>query len=408
MSVQGQAKKSQLLLIFLTIFIYLAGFGLVIPIIPILAKDFGATAFQVGLLMSIYSLMQFIFSPFWGKLSDQWGRRPILIFCLFGEGLSYLLFAWSRELEWLFVARGLAGFFGGSISTASAYISDVTDEKNRSQGMALIGVAFGLGFLIGPALGGVLTLWGQQISSAPHFSTSFASLFVAGFCFLAALFSYFYLTESLKTPQRKASVKRLVRIFEYINRPIIGTLILAFFLGTLGMASMEATLILLVQEKFSWDLKTISFGFAYIGLVSVFSQGFLVRKLLPLFGEKKMMLMGFLILVVSFSFIGWIDSIFIMAISMTGIAVGNSFVNPAILGSISLIAHSDEQGGALGSAQGTASLGRIIGPALGGYVYQHWAQWSPFLISGVLAMLAFIMLTRHYNVLPQRALEERK
>jgi multidrug resistance protein len=169
------SNKSQLAIIFFTVFLYLVGFGVVIPVIPILSRNFGATALQTGLLLSVYSLMQFLVAPFWGRLSDRLGRRPILLFCLVGEGLSYLLFAWARSLEWLFAARVLAGFFGASLSTASAYISDITPKHERSKGMALIGAAFGLGFVVGPALGGGLAVWGHHINPAPHFDTSFSA-----------------------------------------------------------------------------------------------------------------------------------------------------------------------------------------------------------------------------------------
>ena len=179
----NENKKPQVI-IFITVFIYLLGFGIVIPIIPIISTQFGATPFQVGLLMSIYSLMQFAFSSFWGRLSDKYGRRPILLMCLFGEVFAYLFFAQARNIEMLFIARLLSGFFGASISTASAYISDITPVNERSKGMALIGAAFGLGFLFGPALGGALTIWAGHISTDVFFKTSFQCVAVTSFYFL--------------------------------------------------------------------------------------------------------------------------------------------------------------------------------------------------------------------------------
>ncbi|HND85154.1 MAG TPA: MFS transporter, partial [Pseudobdellovibrionaceae bacterium] len=152
--------KKNLTIIFLTVFLYLLGFGIIIPIIPNLGKTFGASPVQIGFLMSIYSIMQFLCAPLWGRLSDRIGRRPVLVYCLLGEGLAYLLFAFSRSLEVLFIARGLAGIFAASLSTATAYISDISSPQNRTKNMGLIGAAFGLGFVFGPAIGGGLAKWG--------------------------------------------------------------------------------------------------------------------------------------------------------------------------------------------------------------------------------------------------------
>ena len=217
------SNKSRLAIIFFTVFLYLVGFGVVIPIIPILSRNFGATALETGLLLSVYSLMQFLFAPFWGRLSDKLGRRPILLFCLFGEGLSYIMFAWARSLEMLFVARLFAGFFGASLSTASAYISDITPKHERSKGMALIGAAFGLGFVVGPALGGGLALWGYHINPAPHFDTSFSAYWVAALCFANFLFGLKFLTESLNEKSESAAKKkRFSLIWHYLNIKTVG------------------------------------------------------------------------------------------------------------------------------------------------------------------------------------------
>ncbi len=396
-------KKAQLAVIFFTVFIYLVGFGIIIPVIPILSRDFGATALETGLLLSCYSLMQFLFSPFWGRLSDRFGRRPILTFCLIGEGLSYLLFAWARQLEWLFVARLCAGFFGASISTASAYISDITPPHERSKGMALIGVAFGLGFVVGPALGGGLAVWGRFISNAPHFDTSFAALWVAGLCFATFIFAFKFLKESLNEKSPRAEKrKRLSTMWHYLSSETVGSLMSVFLLSSLAMSSMEATLILFMGEKFQWDVKQVSFGFAYIGLIIIFTQGFLVRRLLPKWGERKVLRLGLVLLALGLTGIAVAGSIPAMAVTMTLLSLGNGLSNPSTLGSISLLTKSSEQGAALGVTQSMASLGRILGPVLGGALYGSVAITAPFWASGLMALTAIALVLLNYAKIPEQ------
>ncbi len=426
-------QRSALAVIFITVFIYLVGFGVIIPIIPSLAKDFGATSIQVGLLMSGFSAMQFLFAPFWGRRSDRLGRRPILIFCLIGEACSYLLFAFAKSFEMLLFARIIAGFFGASISTASAYISDVTPKNERSKGMALIGAAFGLGFLIGPVIGGGLMIWGQSLSAEPHFGTSFASLWVGGFCLATATFAYFRLPESLPSIANKtaemahadlstktdasastsmstdreatsvfdALLQRFRQMATYGQRPLLGAMIFIFFLNTMAFAQMESTLVLLMKEKFLWTTKDITFGFGYVGLISVFCQGYLVRKLIPIFGERKLLAFGLITLSLSLLGIGFASSIPMLAVVMTTLSIGSSFTNPNILGSVSLLSSSDEQGVVMGTAQGVASLGRILGPVLGGALYQFFPSYAPFVAGFAISFAGFLLVAKLYSRLPE-------
>ncbi len=398
------SNKSRLAVIFFTVFLYLVGFGVVIPIIPILSRDFGATALETGLLLSVYSLMQFLFSPFWGQLSDKWGRRPILLFCLVGEGLSYIVFAWARSLEMLFVARLLAGFFGASLSTASAYISDITPKHERSKGMALIGAAFGLGFVFGPAIGGLLAVWGHNISSAPHFDTSFSAYWVSGLCFAIFLFGLRFLTESLNEKSESAAKKkRFSLMWHYLSGKTVGPLLNVFFLSSLAMSCMEATLILFMGEKYHWSVKDVSFGFAYIGVIIIFTQGFLVRRLLPKWGERKVLRLGLILFAVGLTGIALAPNLAFMTLTMTLLSVGNGLTNPSIMGSISILAETKEQGAAMGVTQSMASLGRILGPALGGFIYGAVTIQSPFFVSGALAFAALGIVFAIYKSIPDHA-----
>lgn len=404
--------------IFFTVFIYLLGFGMIIPVLPLLSTHYGATAFQAGLLMSVFSLMQFIFSPIWGRWSDRIGRRPVLLICLCGEALSYILLAFSRSLEMLFVARILTGFFGASISTASAYISDITPKEQRSKGMALIGAAFGLGFLLGPAIGGGLTLIAETLSTDVHFITGFSSFGVAILCVATFIFAYFSLPESLTESNREAAKKlseqkqnRLKILLQYYHRPTVGLLIGIFGLSTFAMASMEATLVLFMKENFNWGIKEVSFGFAYIGLCIVFTQGFLVRRILPIFGEAQILRIGLSMMFLGFVVLIFADSLVGLGIAMTLLAFGNGFTNPSIMGSVSLLVSEQEQGVALGTTQSLSSLGRVLGPALGGLIFSYTLFGAlktrlPFLLSGVLLLISLILITINYKNLPNAALKK--
>lgn len=398
---EAKTDKKPLVIIFFTVFIYLLGFGIVIPTIPIISTQLGATAFQTGLLMSAYSFMQFIFSPFWGRLSDRYGRRPILLICLGGEVFAYLLFSQATNLPLLFVARLLSGFFGASISTASAYISDITPPHERSKGMALIGVAFGLGFLFGPAIGGGLSIWAEKLSADPFFRSSFSSYWVAGLCLLTFLFALRYLKETnIKTSAAAEKKNRFARILHYFKIETIGPLMFVFFLSSFAMSCMEATLVLYAKDRFNWGLKEVSFGFAYIGIIIVLTQGFLVRRLLPQVGEKQLLRAGLIFMVIGFSTIAIANSIAVLAIAQTFLAVGVGFTNPSTLGAISLLTSGEDQGTTLGTTQGLSSLGRIVGPALGGALYSALTLTSPFIFSGALMMIALFVVVTIYSDIP--------
>ncbi len=395
--------KKPTVVIFITVFIYLLGFGMIIPVLPILSSFYGASAFQVGLLMSIFSLMQFLFSPFWGKLSDKYGRRPILIYCLLGEAISYLVLANSKSLEMLFLSRMMTGFFGASISTASAYISDITSRENRTKGMALIGAAFGLGFLFGPAIGGGLTLLAQRYSDDQGFILTFSAYPVAALCFLTFVFAYFFLTESKerkKIGEEKNTRRQLHNIVEVFKKPVLGPLILIFSITTLSMSMMESTLVLFMRDKFSWGITEASFGFAYVGICIVFTQGFLVRKLIPKLGEKFIIRLGLMGMITGFTLIALAQNIWMMGAAITFLSVGNAFTNPSVLGSISLITDADQQGLTLGTTQSLSALGRVFGPALGTFLFGAISLSAPFWIGSLLLILNIFVVVRYYALLP--------
>lgn len=396
-------KDKRLVIIFITVFIDLVGFGIVIPLNPYLAKTFGASPLQVGLLMSVYSLCQFLFAPVWGQLSDYYGRRPVILISLLGAAAAHTSFAFATSFWGLVAARSLAGVFGGNISAAMAYIADITAEKDRSKGMGMIGAAFGLGFICGPFLGGIFGTVGEQIGSAPPFGSSFAALIAGAICFLNFLSALKYLPES-RTPS-SASAKRslrLLKIAQALGTPVLGALVFLVFVNTFAMAHIEASLFLYVQDIYQWSLPTASFGFAYIGLIMVFTQGYLIRKWMPKYGERRLLMAGLLLSGAAYALISVEQGLPWLAAAVTILGLGNGLVNPALNGSVSLVSARDEQGGNLGVSQSLSSLARILGPPSGGYLYQQIGVWSPFAAASVLCVVALITALAIRKQIPER------
>ncbi len=383
-------KKSPLIIIFMTVFIDLIGFGIIIPLSPYLARQFNASAVEIGWLMAIYSLTQFLFSTFWGTLSDRIGRRPVILICLAGGFFSYLMFAFATQLSSLFIARALAGAFGGNISATHAYIADVTTKENRSKGMGMLGAAFGLGFIFGPLMGGFLSIVGEHFGQLPPFGKSFSSLGAAAICLANFIFAYFKLPESRNTlhpiaeGESASRGNRFKRIFQELLRPLSGQLMLIFFLSGLAMAQMESMLFPYMSDRFGWDMRMSSYGFAYVGVLMVLTQGYFVRKWMPRLGEARTLMIGLILFSISLAGIALSDNIYLMGFVMTILAIGNGLMRPPNIGLISQLTNADEQGLVLGVTNSLASLGRIIGPVIGGIFYQQVAQNSPFLLAATL------------------------
>ena len=400
-------KDKRLIIIFVTVFIDLVGFGIIIPLNPYLAKAFGASPFQVGLLMSVYSLMQFIFSPIWGQISDRIGRRPVILISLLGAAAAHTGFAYAETLTGLIVARSLAGLFGGNISTAMAYIADITAAKDRSKGMGLIGAAFGLGFICGPLIGGVFAQIGQQLGDVPPLGESFPALIAAAICLINAAFAFFYLPESrvVTAPAREIRGFRLRRITTALTTPVLGMLMLLVLLNTFAMAQIEASLCLLVQDDWSWSLAQASFGFAYIGLIMVFTQGYLIRKWMPKLGERKVLLYGLLLTGIGYASIAWIDSFPLLVFGVTLLGFGHGLATPSLTGSVSLVSDESVQGNNLGVSQSLSSLARIAGPPTGGWLYQQNGHWSPFVAASTITILALLIAFTCRSSIPDRGKE---
>lgn len=391
-------NRSPLLIIFITVFIDLIGFGIVIPVLPLYAQKFGASETVIGLLLAIYSVMQFVFAPILGKLSDRVGRRPVLLVSLIGTSIGFLTMGLAGTLWLLFVARIIDGITGGNISTAQAYIADVTPPEERSKRMGLIGAAFGLGFIFGPFLGGVLS----KVSLAAPF------YFAAGLAAANALALYFFLPESLSAENRNLASGRvsIQQVFKESGSWQLGAVFATYFFATIAFAMLTATYALFTSERFHLDEAHNGYIFASQGVIGVIIQGGLLGRLIKMVGEKPLTIIGTALMAASMFAIPMSDSIKTLLITSAGIAVGNSFVTPVLNGLASKYVNAAWQGRVLGALQSAASLARIIGPGLGGWLlmqdaHQHASRYgiTPFWVSGVIMIIAFIIaLTLRSNV----------
>ncbi len=358
-------------IIFITVFIDLIGFGIVIPALPFYVEGelFQATPFEIGMLFASYSAMQFVFAPILGGLSDKYGRRPILFFSLLGSAVGYLFIGFATALWMVFFGRIVAGITGGNISTAQAYIADVTTRENRAKGMGLFGAAFGLGFIFGPAIGGILSRWGIHVPF----------LFAAILTTVNAIALYFILPESLKEEDRESAKgnkqNRFAELFESLRDSRFSILTGLYFLLITAFSIMTATFALYTLFRFGYDAEANGYLFAYIGILAVIMQGFLFGRLAERFGESWLVVVGSLILVGAFFIVPYVGPNYgglpALLVGIAFFSLGNSLSSPALTSLASKIASEREQGKALGVMQSGASLARAIGPAIAGVLLNN-------------------------------------
>ena len=374
-------------ILFVTVFIHLLGFGIIIPLLPYYAETYGATGITVGLLTTSFSFCQFLFAPVWGRLSDRIGRRPVLIGSLVVTGVSYLVYAAATSLTLLFASRMLAGVAGAVLSTAQAYVADTTTPENRTRGMGLIGAAFGMGFIFGPALGGILSRWGF---AAPAYAS-------AALAFVAAGFAFFRLTESLPPEVRAetaAARRRRATLREALARPVVGTVLALFFTATLCFAGMEAILALFSQRYFGWGPHQIGYLFAYVGVIAAAMQMGVVGALVRRFGERALVRAGLALMGAAFVGAGLAPPLPLFLVVMGLIAVASGMLTPSLSGLISLATPPDEQGGILGIYQSLGSLARAVGPFFGGLVFDVVSPGAPLWMAGIVLWIAALAAAR--------------
>lgn len=373
--------------LFLIVLIDLIGFGLVIPLLPFYAERFNASPQEVTVLLATFSLMQMLAAPVWGRLSDRAGRRPVLMISMGAAALAYLWLAFADTLWMLFAARALAGVCAGNIAAAQAYIADVTPPEKRAHGMGMIGAAFGLGFIIGPALGGVVA--GNNLATA---DLRDPGLIACGLSLVAFLGVLFMLKESL--PQGLAPRVRKDRITalrDALARKVLARLLLIFFLAILAFGGMEAVFALWAMAQFGWGPEQIGYIFTYIGVLSAVMQGGLIRRLVPRFGEEKLLIAGLGLIALGLLAIPLAHDLAVLVVSVSFLALGMGAMQPSLNSLISRRAGNEEQGEVMGVAQSVSSLSRVLGPILAGALFAGLGRNAPFLAGMVLVAAAALL-----------------
>ena len=383
-------KKSPLVSILSIVFIDLIGFGMIIPILPLYALRFQATEWQIGLLLASYSFMQFLASPVLGWFSDRYGRKPVLLCSLIGSATGYILMADATSLAMLFLARILAGVAGASVGTASAYIADITPPENRSKRIGLIGAAFGIGFVLGPAIGGLLSQWSVI---APFW-------FAAVLSILNAVLMWIVLPEPDRHAARQRGPVNLKQTFEEAGSWRLGIVTITYFIAIAGFAIVTVIYPQVSHRRFELNQSQISFIFVMFGLIGAAIQGGGIGRLVKRFGDVNLAIAGFAIMAISMMMMPLAGSVPLFLLFTAGLAVGNSLSQPTVNAIASKGASAALQGRVLGIVQSAGSLGRVFGPVLAGFLLtgDHLRQNvqygnTPFLAGAIIMAIAFGLAT---------------
>ncbi|MFO0621985.1 MAG: MFS transporter [Polyangia bacterium] len=378
---------ASLLVVYMTVFLDLLGFGLILPLLPFYAMRFGAHGAQIGLLFACFSIAQLFGAPVLGRLSDRLGRRPVLLLCLMGSTLSLLATGLTDSLYTLMAARALAGLFGGSIATAQAYVADVTTPAERTKYMGLIGASIGMGFVFGPFVGAELSRFG--------FST--AAFVAAGLSCANLILAVFSLHESLPESARGKSQRVTLSVSSLhaaLTRKVVGPLLLITMLATLAFVAMESTFALFAKLRYGFSEQTMGRLFALIGIVIAIIQGGVIGPLARRFGEVSVGIAGFLILTVSFAALPFMPTQTLTITALVVVAVGQGLLNPSLSTLLSRAASKSEQGGTLGLGQSLNSLSRAVGPVLAGTLFD-FSPPLPYLLAAMITIGLAILLARH-------------
>ena len=407
MKSSGQGRQAAMIFILITVFIDVLGIGIIIPILPELIKEFAGGSTTVagrwfGVLAATYAVTQFFFAPLLGAISDRVGRRPVILISLFGLGIDYIIMGFAPSIAWLFVGRLFAGVMGASITTANAYIADVSGPENRARNFGLIGVAFGLGFIFGPALGGIL---GGIDLRLPFFAA-------AGLALVNWLYGFFVLPESLLPENRdefrwaKANPVGSVAVLR--SYPLVAGLAFSFIFMVLAQRGLETVWVLYTGHKFGWDAQANGLSLALVGIMATIVQGGMVQPVIKRFGERRAILGGLVIAVVTYlgyglATAGWMLLAFIVFGSLGGVA------GPAIQGLVAGTVAPHDQGKVQGAIQSLMSLTAIVAPLLfTAGLFSYFTSdaapielpGAPFLLGAVMYGTAFVLLVRLFRRMP--------
>lgn len=349
-------KKSALTILFLTMFLVMLSLGVILPHLAYYAEELGASAAQIGFLISIYSAMKLIFAPVWGRLSDQYGRRPAILIGLVGNAGALVLFGAVQSLPWLFIARGLSGLFSAAIlPTVMAYVADVTTEEDRGKGMGLMGAAMGLGFIAGPGIGGII---GNH--SLPFFLAGGLSL--ATFCFALIL-----LPESLKLTELPDMQEVIISPWSAMNHPLTPLFLVAFFSAFI-FSGLETILPLSIKDRLGYGAKELGLMLVIMGTFIALLQGSALGKLINVFGEFKLIIIGLLFNAVGMALLPWPTTLAMLTLCLSIAGIGNQVIRPTNASWISKQTKFG-QGTTIGVMDAFLSLGRVLGPPFAGKLY---------------------------------------
>ena len=376
---------------FLTIFVIqiteVLGFSLILPFLPFYAEDLGASPFVVGLILTSFSLFQFVSAPIMGKLSDHYGRKPLLIFSQLSTFLSFIILGFAGSLKMIFLSRMVDGLLGSNFTIAQAYLSDISTKKERSRVFGISGMAFGLGFLIGPAIGGFLS----------QFSYSLPSFLAAGISFITILTTLIFLPETVK---RKKETKLALEIFnlsqfkKYFSEQKIANKLWVFFTFILTHALWVSTFALYAKRQLNLDATHIGYLLAYIGLLTIILRGVLLGKIIDLFGENRLRITGAVLIIVGLMLSAFVTKWWMFLGVMTLFAVGTGLSRPLLIGSISRSVSGQEQGALLGVSNSLGSLSRIIGPLIGGFIINYFHPGVLGFISALVMTIGLILMLK--------------
>ncbi|MBU0495098.1 MAG: MFS transporter [Chloroflexi bacterium] len=386
--------KRSLILLFVYVFVDVLGFSLILPLLPYYANTFGASDTVVGLLLGANALTQLIGAPVIGRLSDRYGRRPLLLVSLAGTVVSFLLLGWAGSLAMLFFSRVLDGFLGGDISLAQAYISDVTDEKNRARGLGIIGAAFGLGFIFGPAIGGTLSAGGNY--GLPAFVA-------AGLAALNLLGVFLWLPESLPPAKRAAIVQSPKSAFtpralwEALNRRCVGPLLQVRLIYGLAFTMFETIFSLFALRQLGLDAQATSYVLTYVGVIIVLIQGGGIGLLTRRFNDKQLIFGGSVL--AAFSLLAWAltPNVWVLLIVLVPLALASGVLNVVINSSLTKSVYPEEVGGILGLSAALGSVARVISPVVGGFLLGQVSPAAPGILGAVL--MAWLIVFIWWRVL---------
>lgn len=377
------SNRRAIIILFLTMFIVMVGFGVIMPILPFYAESMGASATHLGLLFASYSVVQFIFSPIWGQMSDRVGRKPMILMGLVGFGVSFVLFGMATSLWMLFAARILGGILSAAtLPTVMAYIADATDEKGRGGGMGILGAAMGMGITFGPVIGGFL---GEQSPSLPFYFSGLLALAVA-------VFTFFLLPESRSLAQRQKAKTALRRRSSMVEvalalRGPIGFLLVLAFLASFASANLGGTFALFSQEHLDFGESEMGMVFGMMGIAMALTQGLLVGRFINRWGEERMIQLGLVSSGLGFILLVATVNMASMLVVMAIMGLGHASMRPAVNSLASKLVSADEQGSAMGVVNSYNSLGRIFGPVVGGVLFDVLGYQWPYIMGAVLFFL---------------------